>query len=115
MSTPRKRVPNAPRSFSPEKKIETLEQEPTKSDLFLEEVIETFSEEVVELPVVEEKKEILPPITPMADPGPRFLPKEELPVVVEKTPDKYPIQAPNVISQKRHPRNTPKFSRHSAP
>jgi hypothetical protein len=113
MSTPRKRVPNAPRSFSPEKKIEALEQEPTKSDLFLEEVIETFSEEVIELPVVEEKKEILPPITPVADPGPRFLPKEELPVVVQETFNNSPSPVQSVIPKKRHPRNIPKFSRHN--
>jgi hypothetical protein len=75
--------------------------------------IETFSEEVIELPVVEEKKEILPPITPVADPGPRFLPKEELPVAVEKTSDKPSSPVPSVISKKRHPRNIPKFSRHN--
>jgi hypothetical protein len=113
MPTPRKRVPNAPRSFSPEKKIETLEQEPTKSDLFLEEVIETFSEEVVEPTVVEVEREILPSIIPVADPGPRFLPKEELPVAVEKTSDKPSSPVPSVISKKRHPRNIPKFSRHN--
>ena len=64
--------------------------------------------------VMEKTEEVLPPITPMPDPGPRFLSKEDLPEPVKKE-TKAPGKPLTQSQKPRHPRNIPKFSRYNKP
>jgi len=101
MASTRRRYPTKP---EPEVSEEV-------SNLFVE-VEAPPQEEVVELPIDETPTPVFveESITPMPDPGPRFLEKEiPTPHPQAVTPPVTPqIQPPS----KRHPRNTPKFSRY---
>jgi hypothetical protein len=116
MPTPRKRSPGVSRSFSPSAKSEEQTTEGTEVDLFVDlpTAVEVEQEITLLETIVKEKEEVLlPPITPLPDPGPRFIPKEELPV-----PIKQELKAPGKsllpTGQRKHPRNVPKISRHNA-
>jgi hypothetical protein len=105
MATSRKRPPRASSFNAPpiEEKVEEKE-EVKEVETFLEVAVDEVIQEV------EEVEKILPPITPMPDPGPRFIKAEELPKPAP-TLQKPPIQ-PTPKAKPRHPRNIPKFSRH---
>jgi hypothetical protein len=109
MATPRKR-PSRASSFSAPPVEEKVEEKVEETQEIKE--VETFLEVAVEevLEEVERKEEILPAITPMPDPGPRFVEKEEAP---KPTPTlQKPPARPVPEAKPRHPRNIPKFSRH---
>ena len=118
MSAPRKRTPTplATSGF----KVESVEETPSAPEKeeqeLLEEFIEVASNEVFEaIELAEEKVEkkvevktfVEQSIVPSEDLGPRFVETQELPVVAKATPPTPIGKAP----PKRHPRNTPKFSR----
>lgn len=113
MATPRKRSPSGQTSgFG----IESIEETSSVSEKDERENLEEFQEvaasevfEMIEL--AEEKVETAPffedCIVPTEDPGLRFTEKVE--PILKETPPVVALKAP----PKRHPRNTPKFSRTS--
>lgn len=100
MPSPRKRYPAKPQEEVSEK----------VSNIFADKNEESPSEDTIvnkieePLPVFIEES-----ITPMPDPGPRFLEKELPPA--EKPTVKTPGESPPQTPERKHPRNIPKFSR----
>lgn len=101
MATSRKR----PTSGFSSTKVEPIEEIPD-DPLTDEEQVETVESETIpeEIPIVENKPTFS--IVPTEDPGPRFVPVEEIP---QSSPPVAPT--PSVKRPKQHARNVPKFSR----
>ena len=93
MAAPRKR-PSAEFSERPKEEI-TEEKE-------VDEILEVSTKEIVD--EIEKVEEVLPEITPIEDPGPRFID----PPVAEEQPKAIRTEAK---APRPHPRNIPKFSR----
>ena len=111
MATPRKRSPSSQTSgFGVESIEETSNVSEKEEQENLEEFLEVAYNEVVEMiELAEEKVEAAPffeeCIVPTEDPGLRFTETPE--PAVEVAPLPAALKAP----PRRHPRNTPKFSR----
>jgi hypothetical protein len=87
--------------------ISTKEEEEVVEEQ-VESPLEEVVQEIVEV-IVTPEPAILPEITPIADPGPRFLEAIELPKPPSKPEPGVPLA--DSVKQKRHPRNIPRFSR----
>lgn len=102
MATPRKRYSSKPQPEVSEK-VSNISAELEKAAEEKDEVLPVVFDEPE--PVFVEKS-----ITPMPDPGPRFLDKEP------PAPEPPTTQAPGVPLEqppkRKHPRNVPKFSRY---